>query len=427
MGNKTMGQIIYEYRKQKGLTQKALAEQLNITDKAISKWERDIARPSIDMIPDLAGILDIPVETLLNITATKTENPDSLQEESSEEDTVPASSENDNLEAWDPEQEVHKDTVRHLLLQGILGFAVGFLLNIITSLSDQDPFNLTAGIMIGLLMAGVLYGWELLGKIIGNWFVVGSVPIMIIVLMCKLFGAILIGWVAYPIALLYNLMKAQKKGSKGKLVTTVLLIAFVVLIVAFLLWMTTVTGNRNSPPDIAPTTNPSQESTASSATSEPTAEATVPPSQLVADGTVFDTTNTVYIDVCGNALEKTIAEEKQDADFGYEIIAPSSVKAAYFLTVKEPGTKHHDYGDNVYISNAVIVITSYEKEITHGIEREEFIVWVYPNFTVDSDSTLHYEAENEYEDSLGSEKLADVYEWICEEYDDMMITELELP
>lgn len=426
MDSKTMGQIICEYRKQKGLSQKALAEQLNITDKAVSKWERDIARPSIDMVPDLARILEIPVETLLNITVPEQSTQASSPAETTK-DANQVSSEEGQLDEWDPEQEAHKENVRHLLVQGVFGFVIGFLFSLITSASSINWSSIIFAIFIGMFMAGVPYGWELLGKIIGNWFVVGSIPIMIIVFMFKLSGAVLIGWAAYPIALLYHLMKAQKKGSKGKLVTTILLIAFVVLVATFLLWMTAVTGNRSNTPDIASTTNPSQESTASSATSEPTSEATAPPSQLVVDGTVFDTTNTVYRDVCGNALEKSITEEKQDADYGYDILVPSSVKAAYFLTVKEPGTEHYDYGDNVYISNAVMIITSYEKEITHGIKREEFIVWVYPNFTVDSGSNLHYEAENEYEDSLGSEELADVYEWICEEYDDMIITELELP
>ena len=43
MTNKTMGMIISERRHALGLTQKELAEQLNITDKAVSKWEREIS------------------------------------------------------------------------------------------------------------------------------------------------------------------------------------------------------------------------------------------------------------------------------------------------------------------------------------------------------------------------------------------------
>ena len=66
MTSKSMGQIISTYRKEKGMTQKELADQLNITDKAVSKWERDIACPDTQTIPKLAQILDISVEELLS-------------------------------------------------------------------------------------------------------------------------------------------------------------------------------------------------------------------------------------------------------------------------------------------------------------------------------------------------------------------------
>lgn len=40
MDNKKFGQFILQLRKEKGWTQLELAEKLNITDKAVSKWER---------------------------------------------------------------------------------------------------------------------------------------------------------------------------------------------------------------------------------------------------------------------------------------------------------------------------------------------------------------------------------------------------
>ena len=43
MANKSMGEIISTLRKEKGMTQKELAERLNLTDKAVSKWEREIS------------------------------------------------------------------------------------------------------------------------------------------------------------------------------------------------------------------------------------------------------------------------------------------------------------------------------------------------------------------------------------------------
>ena len=61
-----MGEIVSTLRREKGMTQKELADLLNITDKAVSKWERDIAYPDTQTIPKLAKILDISVEDLMN-------------------------------------------------------------------------------------------------------------------------------------------------------------------------------------------------------------------------------------------------------------------------------------------------------------------------------------------------------------------------
>lgn len=66
MANKSMGEIISTLRREKGMTQKELADMLNITDKAVSKWERDIACPDTQTIPKLAEILGVSIEELLN-------------------------------------------------------------------------------------------------------------------------------------------------------------------------------------------------------------------------------------------------------------------------------------------------------------------------------------------------------------------------
>ncbi len=69
MANKSIGKIISTLRKEKGMTQKELADKLNITDKAVSKWERDIAFPDTATIPKLAEILEVSVEELMNAKA----------------------------------------------------------------------------------------------------------------------------------------------------------------------------------------------------------------------------------------------------------------------------------------------------------------------------------------------------------------------
>ena len=60
-----MADVITNRRKDQGMTQKDLAEKLNVTDKAVSKWERGIACPDTASIPKLAEILGISVEELM--------------------------------------------------------------------------------------------------------------------------------------------------------------------------------------------------------------------------------------------------------------------------------------------------------------------------------------------------------------------------
>jgi len=66
MSSKSIGEIISFLRKEKGMTQSELAEKMNVTDKAVSKWERNLSCPDINSIPRLAEILDISTDELLN-------------------------------------------------------------------------------------------------------------------------------------------------------------------------------------------------------------------------------------------------------------------------------------------------------------------------------------------------------------------------
>lgn len=65
MDPKRTGEYIRESRKNKGLSQKELADRLNITDKAVSKWERGISFPDISMLIPLSEILNITLYDLL--------------------------------------------------------------------------------------------------------------------------------------------------------------------------------------------------------------------------------------------------------------------------------------------------------------------------------------------------------------------------
>ena len=65
MDKERTGQLITELRKEKGLTQKQLADALNVTDKAVSKWERGLSFPDISMLEPIAETLDISIMEIL--------------------------------------------------------------------------------------------------------------------------------------------------------------------------------------------------------------------------------------------------------------------------------------------------------------------------------------------------------------------------
>ena len=74
MEKQTLGQKISELRKAKNMTQLELANMLNITDKAVSKWERDISCPDINTFPKLAEILGVSVDELLRANVSGKES-----------------------------------------------------------------------------------------------------------------------------------------------------------------------------------------------------------------------------------------------------------------------------------------------------------------------------------------------------------------
>lgn len=51
-------------RKQAGITQKVLAEKLNVSQQAVVKWEKGSSFPSADKLPDLARALNCNIEDL---------------------------------------------------------------------------------------------------------------------------------------------------------------------------------------------------------------------------------------------------------------------------------------------------------------------------------------------------------------------------
>ena len=65
MEKKTIGQFIAALRKANGMTQKELAGQLNVSDKTVSRWERDESAPDLSLIPVIAEIFEVTSDEIL--------------------------------------------------------------------------------------------------------------------------------------------------------------------------------------------------------------------------------------------------------------------------------------------------------------------------------------------------------------------------
>lgn len=65
MERKTIGGFLAALRKANGMTQKDLAQKLNVSDKTISRWERDDGTPDLSLIPVIAEIFQVTCDELL--------------------------------------------------------------------------------------------------------------------------------------------------------------------------------------------------------------------------------------------------------------------------------------------------------------------------------------------------------------------------
>lgn len=67
MKKQTLGMTIASLRKERGLTQLELAEKMGVTDKAVSKWERDLCCPDVNSLPKLADVFGTSVDELMQV------------------------------------------------------------------------------------------------------------------------------------------------------------------------------------------------------------------------------------------------------------------------------------------------------------------------------------------------------------------------
>jgi DNA-binding XRE family transcriptional regulator/desulfoferrodoxin (superoxide reductase-like protein) len=61
-----VGNIIRKLRTERGMTQKQLADKMNISDKTVSKWERGLGCPDVSLLSELSDLLEVNIDKLLS-------------------------------------------------------------------------------------------------------------------------------------------------------------------------------------------------------------------------------------------------------------------------------------------------------------------------------------------------------------------------
>lgn len=121
MTKQDMGEMIANLRRERGMTQKDLADKMNVTDKAVSKWERNLSCPDVNSIPRLAEVLGVSVEELMTAAPKNAE-------------------------------ERKKEELVDLILR-VVPFALGVAVTVLGILNEVDAGSSLTG--IGLMCVGI--------------------------------------------------------------------------------------------------------------------------------------------------------------------------------------------------------------------------------------------------------------------------------
>lgn len=142
-----MAKFILDMRKARNLTQKELADQLGVTDKAVSKWERAVSSPDISLLIPLSKALGVSTGELLSGEKDETERTESLV--------------NAALEYSDKSASLRVQRLREFLFAGI---SAGFLLAAIVCLiCNYAVFGELSWSL--LVLVSLIFAWSILAPL----------------------------------------------------------------------------------------------------------------------------------------------------------------------------------------------------------------------------------------------------------------------
>lgn len=156
MDQARIGRFLQELRKEKGLTQEQLAENLYVARRTVSRWETGSNMPDLDVLVQLADLYDVDLRELLD-----GERKDEEMDKETK-DTVLKVAEYSNAK----QQHITRVVLVFFVL-GIVALAVNLAMDVLEiggTSATEFVKGMTYGIALGVMIMGVLYTTGLMSK-----------------------------------------------------------------------------------------------------------------------------------------------------------------------------------------------------------------------------------------------------------------------
>lgn len=149
MDQKKIGSFMKELRKEKELTQEQIAEQFNVSNRTVSRWENGHNMPDLDILIDMSDFYEIDMRELLNGERKSETMTEELKE------TVLMVADYSNDEKGRLLRKMH-----YLFILGMIGFAVSIIIGAL-ELENISPYEEIAsfglGFSFGVVILGVIF------------------------------------------------------------------------------------------------------------------------------------------------------------------------------------------------------------------------------------------------------------------------------
>ena len=152
-----IGTFLQELRKEKGLTQEQLAEQLGVARRTVSRWETGANMPDLDILVELSDLYAVDLREILNGEKEREHMNEELKE------TVLQVADYSSEEKARLMQRMH-----WLFIAGLIGFTA-FLVTVLLELDTTAPYEFIGscglGMAYGMIIVGVIFTSRYAAKI----------------------------------------------------------------------------------------------------------------------------------------------------------------------------------------------------------------------------------------------------------------------